>query len=83
MSLVKYRLKDVATDFDLPVKEVTDVVAKFYEKPKSNTRIMTEEELNVVFDYITKTHQIESLEQVFAIQPKKVETPVEKAPSAP
>ena len=80
MSLVKYRLKDVATDFDLPVKEVTDVVAKFYEKPKSNTRIMTEEELNVVFDYITKTHQIESLEQVFAVQPKKVEAPVEKAP---
>ena len=80
MSLVKYRLKDVATDFDLPVKEVTDVVAKFYEKPKSNTRVLTEEELNVVFDYITKTHQIESLEQVFAVQPKKVEAPVEKAP---
>ena len=80
MSLVKYRLKDVATDFDLPVKEVTDVVAKFYEKPKSNTRVLTEEELNVVFDYITKTHQIESLEQVFAVQPKKVEAPAEKAP---
>ncbi len=83
MSLVKYRLKDVATDFDLPVKEVTDIVAKFYEKPKSNTRIMTEEELNVVFDYITKTHQIESLEQVFAVQPKKVEKPVEQAPEKP
>ncbi len=83
MSLVKYRLKDVATDFDLPVKEITDVVTKFYEKPKSNTRIMTEEELNVVFDYITKTHQIESLEQVFAVQPKKVEKPEEKAPEKP
>ncbi len=83
MSLVKYRLKDVATDFDLPVKEIADVVTKFYEKPKSNTRIMTEEELNVVFDYITKTHQIESLEQVFAVQPKKVEKPEEKAPEKP
>ena len=83
MSLVKYRLKDVATDFDLPVKEVADVVTKFYEKPKSNTRIMTEEELNVVFDYITKTHQIESLEQVFAVEPKKVEKPAEKAPEKP
>ena len=80
MSLVKYRLKDVATDFNLPVKEVTDVVAKFFEKPKSNTRVMTEEELNVVFDYITKTHQIESLEQVFAVQPKKEEKPAPKAP---
>ena len=83
MSLVKYRLKDVATDFDLPVKEVMDVVAKFYEKPKSNARVLTEEELNVVFDYITKTHQIESLAQVFAVQPKPVEKPVEKAPEKP
>ena len=78
MSLVKYRLKDVAADFDLSIKEVTDVVAKFYERPKSNTRVLTEEELNVVFDYITKTHQISSLEQVFAVQPKKVEKPEEK-----
>ena len=78
MSLVKYRLKDVATDFDLSVKEVTDAVAKFYERPKSNTRVLTEEELNVVFDYITKTHQIESLEQVFAVQPKKEEKPAQK-----
>jgi len=83
MSLVKYRLKDVATDFDLPIKEVTEVVAKFYEKPKSNSRVLTEEELNVVFDYITKTHQIESLEQVFAVQPKKEEAPAEKAPETP
>ena len=83
MSLAKYRLKDVATDFDLPIKEVTDVVAKFYEKPKSNTRVLTEEELNVVFDYITKTHQIASLEQVFAVQPKQVEKPAEKAAEKP
>ncbi|MBE6925521.1 MAG: translation initiation factor IF-2 [Ruminococcaceae bacterium] len=83
MSLVKYRIKDVATDFDLPVKELMEVVAKFYEKPKSNTRVLTEEELNVVFDYITKTHQIESLEQVFAAQPKKEEKPVEQAPEKP
>ena len=78
MSLVKYRIKDLAADFDLSVKEVTDVVAKFYEKPKSNTRILTEEELNVVFDYITKTHQISSLEQVFAVQAKQAENPEEK-----
>ena len=87
MSLVKYRIKDVATDFDLPSKEVMEVVGKFYEKPKSNTRVLTEEELNVVFDYITKTHQIASLEQVFAVQPKKEEKPagkpVEKTPEKP
>ncbi len=81
MSLVKYRLKEVAADFELPAKEISEIVSKFFEKPKSNTQVLSEEELNVVFDYVTKTHQIDSLEQVFAVQPKKVEPP--KAPEAP
>ena len=82
MSLVKYRLKEVATDLGLTTKEVTEVVSKFFEKPKSTTQVLTEEELNVVFDYITQTHQIESLEVVFAVQPApKAEAPkAEKAP---
>ena len=81
MSLVKYRLKEVAADFELPVKEISEIISKFFEKPKSNTQVLTEEELNVVFDYVTKTHQIDSLEQVFAVQPKKVEPP--KVPEKP
>ena len=37
MSLVKYRLKEVATDFSKTPKDIADIVGKFYEKPKSNT----------------------------------------------
>ena len=70
MSLVKYRLKEVAADFGMAPKEIAEVMGKFFEKPKSNTQVLTEEELNVVFDYITQTHQIESLEVVFAVTPK-------------
>ena len=70
MSLVKYRLRDVASDFGMTPKEISEVISKFFEKPKSNTQVLTEEELNVVFDYVTQTHQIQSLEQVFAVQPK-------------
>ena len=84
MSLVKYRLRDVASDFGMAPKEIAEVISKFFEKPKSNTQVLTEEELNVVFDYVTKTHQIQSLEQVFAVKTKeqpKAEQP--KAPEAP
>ncbi len=70
MSLVKYRLKEVATDFGVAPKEIVEVISKFFEKPKSNTQVLTDEELNVVFDYMTQTHQVDSLEQVFAAQPK-------------
>ena len=69
MSLVKYRLKDVAADFGVAPKEIVEIISQYFEKPKSNTQVLTEDELNVVFDRMTATHQIASIEQVFAVQP--------------
>ena len=80
---IKYRLKEVAADFGMSVKEVSAAMEKFFEKPKSNTQVLTEDELNVVFDYITQQNQISSLEVVFAVQPKpKAEEPKQEAPKA-
>ena len=87
MSLVKYRLREVAADFGVTPKEIAQIIEKFFEKPKSNTQVLTEEELNVLFDYITQTNQIDSLAQVFAVQPKpKAEEPKQapkEEPAAP
>ena len=83
MSLVKYRLKEVATDFGVTPKEIAEIIGQHYEKPKSNTQVLTEDELNLVFDQITKNNQIASLEEVFAVQPKpKAEEPKVEAPKA-
>ena len=80
MSLVKYRLKEVATDFGMTPKDIAEVMGKFFEKPKSNTQVLSEEELNVIFDYMTQTHQVASIAEVFAVQPQpKAE---EKKPEA-
>ena len=70
MSLIKYRVREVASDFGMAPKEIAEIISKYFEKPKSNTQVLTDEELNVVFDHITQTHQIDSLEQVFAVAPK-------------
>ena len=78
MSLVKYRLKEVAADFGVAPKAIAEIMALYFEKPKSNTQVLTEEELNVIFDHMTIHNQITSLEQVFAVAPKpasKVEEP--------
>ncbi|HIT33707.1 MAG TPA: translation initiation factor IF-2 [Candidatus Faecousia intestinigallinarum] len=86
MSFIKYRLRDVAQDFGVAPKEITEILSKFFEKPKSNTQVLTEEELNVVFDQITKNHQIDSLERVFAVQPPQSAAkaaPKEAAQDAP
>ena len=80
MSLVKYRIRDVATDFGVAPKEIVEIISKFFEKPKSNTQVLTEEELNVLFDVMTMNHQIDSIERVFAVQPKPKAEPVKEEP---
>ncbi len=67
MSFVKYRVKEVAADFGVTPKDIAEIVGKYFEKPRSNTQVLTDEQLNVVFDAITQKHQIASLEQVFAV----------------
>ena len=84
MSLVKYRLREVAADFGVTPKEISEIVATYFEKPKSNTQVMTEDELNVIFDRMTAKNQISSLEVVFAVQPApKAEPKPEPKAEAP
>ena len=72
---VKQKIKDVADDFAMPAKKLIEIVGKFYEKPKSSSQNLTEDQLNVIFDYITQQNQIDSIEQVFAAAAAKKETP--------
>ena len=71
MSLVKYRVKEVAADFGMAPKEIAEIVGLYFEKPKSNTQVLTDEQLNAVFDHITQHHQIGSIAEVFAVAPKQ------------
>ena len=66
---IKQKIKEVADDLKMPTKEVIEIVGKFYDKPKSSSQNLTEDQLNVIFDHITRNHQIDSLEQVFAVKP--------------
>ena len=66
MSFVKVRLKEVAADLGVTPKEIGDIIARFGDRPKSNSQVLTDAELNQVFEVMTQTHQISSLEQVFA-----------------
>jgi len=80
--VVKYRLKEVAADFEVAPKVIVEIISKYFEKPKSNTQVLTEDELNLVFEHMTFNNQIQSLEQVFAVQPKPKAEPVKEEPKA-
>ncbi len=84
-SLVKYRVKEVAADFGVTAKEIMEIISLYYEKPKSNSQVLTGEELNAVFDHITQHNQISDLSVVFAVQPAPKPAPKaeEKKPEVP
>ena len=82
MSFQKYRLREVASDFGTAPKEISEIMGQYFEKPKSNTQVLTDEELNVVFDSMTQKHPVDSLERVFAVQPKENAKPAAERHSA-
>ena len=50
--LIKYRLGDVAKDLGRPNKELISLLGEYFpESPKKHQTVLTEEELNVVFEY--------------------------------
>ena len=92
--MTKYRIRDVATDLGMTSKEISEIVGKFFEKPKSYTQVLGDAELNVIFDYVTAKHQAATLEEIFAYrtpaqrakeaakEAPKAEAPKEEAPKA-
>ncbi len=78
----KYRVKEVAADFGMTPKEISEIVGKYYEKPRSLTQVLTVDELNAVFEHITRHNQISDLAQVFNVKPKEQPAPKAEAPKA-
>ena len=76
---IKQKIKEVADDFGMPAKNLIEIVGKFYDKPKSSSQNLTEDQLNVIFDYITATNQIASIEEVFAAANKPAAEPAPQA----
>ena len=84
-SFIKYRIHEVAKDFGFPTKEMMELVEKYYGKPKNHMQVLEDDQLNLLFDVITQTHQVDSLETVFATAkqaPAPAPAPAPEAPKA-
>lgn len=65
--MVKYKLREVASDLGVANKDVIDVLSKYFGgEPKKQTAVLTEEELNIVFDYFTQKNNMESFDAYYA-----------------
>ena len=57
-SFVKYKIREVAKDFDMPAKSIVNMVTEHFEAPKSSAQVLSDDQLNLVFDLITKENQM-------------------------
>lgn len=76
---IKYRVHEVSKDLNVPSKEVIDLLANYSDTPKKHMTVLTDQELNIVFDYFTQRNQVESFDPFFADNKKpepKPEAPV-------
>ena len=62
MSMIKYRVHEVAKDFGMPTKAVTQILTDYVATPKNHMQVLETHELDVIFEYITQHNQVESLE---------------------
>ena len=72
--MFKYRVHEVAKDFKLPSKKIMEILAEHAEAPKNHMQVLTIPELDIIFQYLTNTNQIEDLQEIFAVTSPPAET---------
>ena len=82
-SFEKYRVHEVAKDFNMTSKAIAEILTKYATTPKNHMQVLEDGELSVIFDYLTQHNQCESMEDLFKIpakpeQPKAAEKGAEK-----
>ena len=85
MGIEKYRVHEVAKDFGLPTKTITEILTKYVAAPKNHMQVLSDRELSVIFDYLTQNNQISSIQEIFAdtAREEKKEAPLQKKEPAP
>ena len=79
MSMIKYRIHEVAKDFNVSSKLISQILTDYVAAPKNHMQVLENHELNVIFDYMTQHNQAASLEDIFKV-PAKTE-PAKPAPA--
>ena len=74
----KYRVHEVAKDFGVATKQVTEILTKYAETPKNHMQVLSDRELSLIFENLTQNNQVAGIHVIFAEGAK----PAEKKPEA-
>ncbi len=85
MSFEKYRVHELAKDFGMTSRGVTEILTKYATTPKNHMQVLDDKELSVVFESLTQENQVVSMEDLFKVPavPEKAAAAAGKKPAAP
>ena len=75
----KYRVHEVAKDFGVSTKEITEILTKYAETPKNHMQVLEDRELSLIFEYLTQHNPVSSIAVIFAEGVKPEEKKAEPA----
>ena len=83
-TMVKYRVHEVAKDFGVASKVISQILTDYIAPPKNHMQVLETPELDVIFEYMTQHNQVASLEDVFKVSApeKPAEKPAEPKAAA-
>ena len=80
--MIKYRVHEVAKDFDRPSKEVVDLLGQYFEGQKKHMTALNEDELNIVFETYTQKNAASDFSEYFATANRPEQTAAPAKPVA-
>lgn len=79
----KYRVREVAKDFGISAKEVTEILAKYSTAPKNSAQALNDADLSIIFEYLTQNNQVEDLEAILNQKRTQPTAPQREKQAAP
>jgi len=64
----KYRVHEFAKDFNVSTKEITEILTEYCTAPKNHMQVLGDQELSVLFEYLTQHNQVADIEAVMKSQ---------------
>ncbi len=79
--MIKYRVSDVAKDFNATTKEIVEILATHGFAGKKSATALEERELDVIFEYFTQKHNTDNLDAYFATANDKAKEEPKEEPA--
>ena len=63
--MIKYKVSDIAKDFNVPTKEITALLEETTGDAKKSGSALSTEELDIIFEVMTTRHAVKSFDEYF------------------